>query len=444
MDDFFESLQRLRRQLPALLGQRAAAHLEHFRGAPLELRGAYRAYASVYHPDTGKVVDEAIERFGADEGLEALKGALALERIRAAALEEEEEGNHADRIERQREAVSALGGDDPWRFLTGLYGFDGAPWEGQVREALEATDDPWRELADWSLSRHVKEKLHLGNASEADLEALEDLAWLSGIFPGGALRLVALGTLDEMGFDVRRRGVRLDLEKRPQAQGGAKVFAQAIPSRVWVALSPTGLPSDWPRLFSALGQGFGLSSVSQVAPVEQVWTGEALLGRAFGALLGALVGSPLFLQKKLRATRSERAEAQRGLALASLAHVRRLCGQVLVEAEVWRRGTSPRTLDTIREIRERALLVRSGDSLEGIDPDLPALKEARALALAPILERALRERFDEDWWRNPRTGPYLAGLFAPGTRGSPEAIAALLGEGEPSLAGWTGRVIERL
>jgi hypothetical protein len=34
--------------------------------------------------------------------------------------------------------------------------------------------------------------------------------------------------------------------------------------------------------------------------------------------------------------------------------------------------------------------------------------------LGARLRAAVRERFDEDWWRNPRTGPFLAGILAAG------------------------------
>jgi hypothetical protein len=38
----------------------------------------------------------------------------------------------------------------------------------------------------------------------------------------------------------------------------------------------------------------------------------------------------------------------------------------------------------------------------------------RGFAEGERLRAALRERFDEDWWRNPRTREHLAGLLAAG------------------------------
>jgi hypothetical protein len=49
--------------------------------------------------------------------------------------------------------------------------------------------------------------------------------------------------------------------------------------------------------------------------------------------------------------------------------------------------------------------------------DGDALEHAAALAGAGAgewLRREVRERYDEDWWRNPRTSEFLAGLLAAG------------------------------
>jgi hypothetical protein len=51
---------------------------------------------------------------------------------------------------------------------------------------------------------------------------------------------------------------------------------------------------------------------------------------------------------------------------------------------------------------------RPEDALVDVDPRLYAMRYLRAWPLEARLAGALRERFDEDWWRNPRRGPWLA------------------------------------
>jgi hypothetical protein len=51
----------------------------------------------------------------------------------------------------------------------------------------------------------------------------------------------------------------------------------------------------------------------------------------------------------------------------------------------------------------------------------------RGRMLAAQLRRELRERFDVDWYRNPRTGPFLGDWFANGLRFSAAEVATALG-----------------
>ena len=57
--------------------------------------------------------------------------------------------------------------------------------------------------------------------------------------------------------------------------------------------------------------------------------------------------------------------------------------------------------------------------------------ELRAAALAPALFAALRERFDEDWWRNPRAADTLRAAASRGGSLSVEAWASELGATPP-------------
>ncbi len=59
--------------------------------------------------------------------------------------------------------------------------------------------------------------------------------------------------------------------------------------------------------------------------------------------------------------------------------------------------------------------VSAGEVVAGRAPWLGAAARLRGALLAARLAEALRERFDEDWWRNPRCGPWLATeVCAPG------------------------------
>jgi hypothetical protein len=72
-----------------------------------------------------------------------------------------------------------------------------------------------------------------------------------------------------------------------------------------------------------------------------------------------------------------------------------------------------------RETYRDALTAATGATWEGVRAARDADAAAHQCALAGAgagarLRSEVRERFDEDWWRNPRTAEFLAGLLAAG------------------------------
>jgi len=68
--------------------------------------------------------------------------------------------------------------------------------------------------------------------------------------------------------------------------------------------------------------------------------------------------------------------------------------------------------------------------LVDVDPGFYAARYLRAWQLEASLREAFVERLDEDWFRNPRTGPELLDLFARG-QADPAHVLALQHTGGP-------------
>ena len=65
---------------------------------------------------------------------------------------------------------------------------------------------------------------------------------------------------------------------------------------------------------------------------------------------------------------------------------------------------------------------------EDLDDGFYAARYLRAWQLEALLAASLRERFDEDWFRNPQCGRWLLDLFSRGQRDDAAALAgAVLG-----------------
>jgi hypothetical protein len=63
------------------------------------------------------------------------------------------------------------------------------------------------------------------------------------------------------------------------------------------------------------------------------------------------------------------------------------------------------------------------DALLDLDDGFYAARYLRAWQLEATLRETLVERFDEDWFRNPRTGPMLLELFGRGQRDDADTLA---------------------
>jgi hypothetical protein len=60
---------------------------------------------------------------------------------------------------------------------------------------------------------------------------------------------------------------------------------------------------------------------------------------------------------------------------------------------------------------------QSADAFVDVDPRYYAVRYLRAWQLQAVLDESLRDRFNEDWWRNPHAGPWmLEELFGQGQR----------------------------
>jgi hypothetical protein len=72
--------------------------------------------------------------------------------------------------------------------------------------------------------------------------------------------------------------------------------------------------------------------------------------------------------------------------------------------------------------------------LSDVDLHFYAARYWRAWKFEAQLREFLVERFDEEWYRNDRTGPFLIGLWRQGQRHRVEALAAQLGLADEGLA----------
>jgi hypothetical protein len=418
----------------ALAGERAAV-------ARVDGALAARAKGTIDLAGTVLPLGEAPHRIAslADRGARAASWDAHLREIAKV------EGLHAERIDRAREAAERAGGSDYVAHHAALAGFDPGALAVEARAFLAATEDACREVLPYVARRYLGEgvrPLPEGDLAAHDLAFLASALPFGALFPTAGLALTVLPVLEGMGLSPAKLGLHLDLGQEPGREPGAVVAALAVPRPVAVLLRTTGLPADYRALLGALGEAVQLASVPAAAPVEDKRCRDDGVLAAYGVLFQGLLANPVFLRRILGAGKPEAAEAARVLSLAALLLARSRCARLEHELSVWRDGPTGAAVRAFVEREEAATFARTHGALafSAIDPGLGAAHRLRALGLAATLERALTERFDEDWFRNPRTGPFLAERFPRGDA----AEAGYFGEAPFALSGHARLLLERL
>ena len=272
--------------------------------------------------------------------------------------------------------------------------------------ALAASDDVWRDVLPYTVRRELGTAGSEG-LSRADLLHTLALARWDGLFRAGMLAVAAKLTLEPLGLELGR--VRIDDADRPAKWPGAHAIGARISFRA------RGGGGDWQDLLAAVGRALAAGAAPPSAR-------DPDLAEALAWILGALLLEPRWLAERADVDRRHAEDVVRDLALRRLLALRADGAALRVAAEV-ERGLSGAAW---REAHRAALHAATSATWEGVraarDGDADALSaRLRGAEAGEALRRELVERFDEDWWRNPRSAAHLAGLLAAGALPRAEA-----------------------
>jgi hypothetical protein len=233
-----------------------------------------------------------------------------------------------------------------------------------------------------------------------------------------------------IGLDLSE--VKVDDEDRPLKWPGA--HAEPIDPPFEAGL--TYLPAEGPRTLSAIlgATGAALLSVGPPAdaPPEDLWLADPAVRYACAALLEGLVREPEWLRRCARVDLSR--DDQRAVAIAFVIDARLNGARILGSLQAYESGPGDRAISALRELHVRATSAELPAGLAGdaLDPWLDDFAQLQGRALAARAREFLRDRYDEDWWRNPRSAGSLQGLWARGGRPTCAELWAEMG-GEPTV-----------
>ncbi len=315
----------------------------------------------------------------------------------------------------QRNAVEELGYGSfvqSWEVLSGI------DLRGLARDAgrfLADTEALHRELLAWYLPRLAgAEPREAGAADAARIEAggpfLERL-------PAARVLARLRGALEASGLDLEAGGrLRAATRTALPSGAGAVCCALRVPEEVVLTVSAaTGRPAHASLLYQL---GFALQRAHTAAdlPVELRWLGDGSVPLAFGRTFAGLLANRPFLERVYDVPRAELPDLLRLATAVDLLRLRRAAALLQVELAVFAESEPQEAIPLFVEAMGKATGLRHDprEAMWALRTPFRVARALRAEQLEAVLSSHLRDRFDDDWWRNPRSAALLLDLFQAG------------------------------
>ena len=352
-----------------------------------------------------------------------------------------------DKLQREKEYVEAVGiADDYVATFTALSGIDlaalGAECEAFLRDTQAMWDEVFPEFVRRGLGIEPRE------ATRADALALLRAREYDAFFPGGTMEESIRGQVREMGIDPAAMGrVVFDTGEREGKRSRAFCAPVRVPEEVYLVLRPHGGQADWTTFLHELGHALHFAYTSPDQPFEFRWLGDNSVTEGYAMLFDHRTQDPRWLARYTSLGKRELPPFLRASGFEELHFIRRYCGKLLYERELYgSRGAWDGLPDVYVQRLTDATRFRydPADAFVDVDQRFYAARYLRAWQLQAALGETLVERFDEDWWRNPRAGPWIMqSLFAEGQREMAGELAERVSGRELSFAPLV-RSVERL
>ena len=225
----------------------------------------------------------------------------------------------------------------------------------------------------------------------------------------------------------------MDDEPRPNKTPRAFVATPRIPDEVILVVRPGGGPDDYAAYLHELGHALHFANTDPGLPVEYRRLGDPSVTEAWAFLLDGLLRERGWLKRFVGIGQPR--EALRFTAFHKLWFLRRYAAKLEYELFLHAEGPGRRSREAYRDLLSDATQVDWPADLFlcDVDPFFYAARYLRAWIFEAQLRDLLRERFDEEWYRNDRTGPFLLALWRQGQRHTLEELAADLGLGAPTI-----------
>ena len=405
--------------------------------APLEEREiAWEASAMVRLPDGTRVQFERVPIEVANASDRARRTTIFDARNRL--VESELAPMRREKFQRERDIIERLdladGYNATWELLSGV-SLEGlrAQCEHFLRDTQAMWDDTFPSFVRAVLGIEPRE------ATRADALALFRAREFDDYFPAAEMEARVQKQTREMGVDPLASGrIRLDTGEREGKRSRAFCAPVRVPEEVYLVLRPHGGQSDWSTFLHELGHALHFAYARPDYPFEYRWLGDNSVTESYAMLFDGLMQNERWLKRYTNLSGNALRSFKRSAGFEELHFLRRYCAKFMYETQLYGGTVSWDSLpDLYVEHLSGATTFRYGgaDAFVDVDPGYYSARYLRAWQLSALLDETLMERYDEDWWRNPRAGPWIVqSLFAEGQRDLAHELASRVSGRDLSFA----------
>lgn len=345
---------------------------------------------------------------------------LAIERARSTLMQRELAPLKQERFQRERDIVEALdlanGYNATFELLSGisLTSLRDAS-ETFLRDTQAMWDDVFPEFVRRGLGIEPKE------AMRSDALALLRAREYDDAFPAALMESSISRQVKEMGVDVTANGrVVLDIAEREGKRSRAFCAPVRIPNEVYLVLRPHGGQSDWSTFLHELGHTLHFAYMRPDLAFEYRWLGDNSITEAYAMLFDHRMQDAGWLRRYTALGAPRVRTFLRSSGFEELHFLRRYAAKLLYEIELYGGATSWSSLPDLYVSRLTSATNFRYDpsgAFTDVDARFYSTRYLRAWQLQALLNETLVERYNEDWWRNPRAGPWICqSLFGEGQR----------------------------
>jgi hypothetical protein len=412
--------------------------------APLDERQiAWEGSAVVRLPDGREIPYEraAIEMANATDRRER----LLVEAGRAKLVERELSPLRRERFERERDITELLGLADDYNATFEL--LSGVPLSdlgAECEQFLRDTQAMWNDVLPGFLRRRLD--IRPDEATRSDALALFRAREFDASFAAGAMEGAVSRQVRDMGIDPLAGGrIRLDTGERAGKRARAFCAPVRVPDEVYLVLRPHGGQTDWNTFLHELGHALHFAYMRPDLPMEYRWLGDNSVTESFAMLFDHLMQDRGWLARYTGLPAGDVDDFVRAAAFEELHFLRRYTAKLIYETELYRGARWEALPDLYVERLTAATTFRydRSDAFVDVDPRYYSSRYLRAWQLQALVAETLTERYDVDWWRNPRAGPWVCGtLFGEGQRELADELAQRVA-GKPLSFAPLIRAVER-